>query len=193
MPKAPGHINAGRVDRSARLMRIVEVLKGADHPLSAQEIAVRAYDFAVSGKVMLNVSTNIGEIRAAVNREAGYIVSASRVWRGGKLPWHDGRPRYWLQQAPGWAPSWKITPDGELTPWDRRRGDAADHGDREGVKIESILLVDAVRVCKNPNCGKPLPPEEDPLNWCCNDECRRLWRESLFPQQRPDGPQGRLL
>ena len=119
MPRSSeGHINAGRVDRSPRLMRIIEILKEAEHPLSAQEIAIRAYDFGASGKIMLNVSTNIGEIRAPVNYEAGYIVSPAKVFRQdpGRTPyaWHDSRPRYFLIAAPGWYPRWTVTEEGEL-------------------------------------------------------------------------------
>ena len=99
-------------------MRIIEILKAAEHPLSAQEIAVRAYDFGQSGKIMLNVSTNIGEIRAPVNFEAGYIISAARVFRQDPerphVSWHDSHPRYWLIAAPGWSPRWTVTEDGEL-------------------------------------------------------------------------------
>ena len=111
-----GHINAGRIDRSRRLQVILELLKRSDYPLSSEEIARQAYDHAQSGRIMLNVSTNIGEMRAQVNRDAGYIVSEAAAWKDGKYPWHDGRPRYWLIAAPGWTPRWRITEESILVP-----------------------------------------------------------------------------
>lgn len=178
MPKGNGHINAGRVDRSARLMRIVEVLKEAVYPLSAQEIAVRAYDFAVSGKVMLNVSTNIGEIRAQVNRDLGYVVSEAATWRSDRYPWHDGRPRYRLIAAPGWSPRWTVDEEGNYVLF--ARSQPALGQARTGAGAESEHSWDKgpreseSRTCKK--CGSPLPDEGPPF---CSDTCKAAWFESL--------------
>lgn len=165
-----GHINAARVDRSARLTRIIEVLKEAAYPLSAQEISVRSYDFAASGKIMLNVSTNIGEIRAEVNRELGYIVSEAETWRGGRYPWHDGRPRYRLIAAPGWSPRWTVDKEGNIL-LAQRQPSPAQAGEGSGAAAEHPC---AARTCKK--CGAPLPAAGPPF---CNDECKAAWFSSL--------------
>ena len=168
MPRSrEGHINAGRVDRSPRLKRIVEILKESDHPLSSQEIAVRAYDFGESGKVMLNVSTNIGELRAECNRELGYAVSEAEAWRGGRLHWHDGRPRYRLIAAPGWTPVWTVNEAGDIVSR-RATGAAEEKHDDPGP---------GQRLCLNPACEKPLPPDA----WAtCGPECNRAWKDGLM-------------
>ena len=165
-----GHINAGRIDRSRRLQVILELLKRSDYPLSSEEIARQAYDHAQSGRIMLNVSTNIGEMRAQVNRDAGYIVSEAAAWKDGKYPWHDGRPRYWLIAAPGWTPRWRITEEGILVPTSspalQAPQPAQDH------------QPDEPRLCSNPACRKPLPAGE---RYTCDDACNRAWRDSIRP------------
>ena len=178
--------HAAKVDRSARLRKVVEVLKRADHPLSSEEIAVRAYDFGMSKRVMMNVSTAIGEVRAEVNRNAGYFVSEARAWKSSRYPWHDGRPRYWILSAPGWKPAWTITAEGDLVPCGRKSEEAAAAcAPAEGPGTTE-------RACKNPQCGKPLPAD-DPLSWFCNDDCRSQWREGLFSRRNQAGPQGTLF
>lgn len=212
-----GHINAGRADRSPRLMRIVEILKEADHPLSAQEIAVQAYDFQRTGKVMLNVSTNIGELRADVNREAGYIVSFSTSWRQvviGQRPgkrvnednsityfiahasqhWQDGRPRYWLIAAPGWIPTWSISPSGEQVfvagrsaPDARKLYCTEQWPKKPGSPMSESPVV---RYCKNPACGKVLPDD----GWhTCDQTCNQAWKDSLQPALTVKRSQGSLF
>ncbi|MCK9420618.1 MAG: hypothetical protein M0R70_14700 [Nitrospirae bacterium] len=166
-----GHINAGRVDRSARLTRIIEVLKEAAYPLSAQEIAIRAYDFAASGKVMLNVSTNIGELRARVNRELGYVVSEAEMWRGDRYPWQDGRHRYRLLAAPGWSPRWTVNQEGIHVLLGQRQPPPAQSGKGSGAVAEPSC---DVRTCKK--CGASLPADGPPF---CSDECKAAWFESL--------------
>ena len=180
MSRNAGGIHYALVQDSTRLMRIIEILKEAEHPLSAQEIAVQAYDFNRSGKVMLNVSTNIGEIRGEENLEAGYVVSEATRFRPAKgeeprYPWHDGNPRYWLIAAPGWLPRWRIGEEGILEPirqgsLDRMNRITAD----EGETAEPLR-------CQNPQCNRELPEGHEGPPFCPgpNDACRNEFLKAL--------------
>jgi hypothetical protein len=194
MPRSKtGHINAGRINKSPRLSRIIEILKEAGHPLSAQEVAVQAYDYQKSGKVMLNISTNIGEMRSEENQNEGYIISEAHKWVVKKNEekrhkntffidpdgpidlWHDGRPRYWLIAAPGWRPTWKIDEEGILIYC----------GNQElGVRIrqpiiESKDLKPENRSCLNPHCSRPLADQLGPP-FCPGEVCKREYFASLL-------------
>jgi hypothetical protein len=134
-----GKMHSSRIAESRRLQRIIEVLKAAKYPYSAQEISRLCYVNSTNEDVMLNVATYIGEIRAQANQDAGYIASFSTRWMvvrpengSGKRinkdksitfcihettePWHDGRPRYWLVAAPEWHPSWFVDQNGKVVP-----------------------------------------------------------------------------
>jgi len=183
MPRNQGGIHYALVDESQRLARIIEILKEAEHPLSAQEIAVQAYDFTVSGKVMLNVSTNIGEIRGKDNLDAGYVVSEAKGFRPEKgedplYPWHDGRPRYWLIAAPGWVPRWRVSAEGAL-----EYVHQGARGQGPGVsktQDPEPLTLDPLK-CQNPNCGRELPADHQGPPFCPGPEdgCRKAFFESL--------------
>lgn len=175
-------INAGRVDASRRLARIVEILKEAEYPLSSEEIAKRAYDLDNSGRIMLNISTNIGEIRAGVNRDAGYNVSFSTAWkisanpeqvmrvnddksvtffvRSPAYPWHDGRPRYYLLAAPGWIPRWRVDRTGLLVRGENREQRTEDRGHR--TDPPNI----GAPVCVFSGCGIPLTEDHRGAPFC---------------------------
>ena len=186
-----GHINAGRIETSfKRLLPILEILKRTPHPLSAQDIAKHAY--SGSDDVMLNVSTNIGEMRSAENRELGYIVSEAHRWmikesanqeyqkpKQGRfimsperaLPWHDGRPRYWLIAAPGWEPLWTISEEGSLIM----------RGYNVPTNIVKKTFVDEAMpqgLCKNPACRRSLDDILGPP-YCPNEMCKRGYFASL--------------
>ena len=124
MSRSEGTINAAIITKSRRLRIILELLKRADHPLSAEEISQQAYDFGSSGKIMLNISTNIGEMRSQENVDAGYVISMANKWKSDKYPWHDGRPRYWLISAPDWTPRWTVGAEGALRNggWEKESG-----------------------------------------------------------------------
>lgn len=178
MSRNAGGIHYALVQDSTRLMRIIEILKEAEHPLSAQEIAVQAYDFNRSGKVMLNVSTNIGEIRGEENLDAGYVVSEATRFRPAKgeeprYPWHDGNPRYWLIAAPGWMPRWRVGEGGRL------EGPGARGKGPEDQDPEPMTLNPAV--CQNPRCGLPLPEGHEGPPFCPgpNDACRNEFLKAL--------------
>jgi hypothetical protein len=181
MPRNQPGIHYALVDESARLMRIIELLKEADHPLSAQEIGVQAYDFTVSGMIMLNVSTNIGEIRGMDNLDAGYVVSEATRFRPPKdeaprYPWHDGRPRYWLIAAPGWMPRWRVV-DGRLETVGQGHLDRVDRitADEDEKQYQGVLH------CQNPQCDRELPEGHEGPPFCPgpNDACRKAFFESL--------------
>jgi hypothetical protein len=198
-----GHTNAGRIETSfKRLLPILEILKRAPHPLSAQDIAKHAY--SGSDDVMLNVSTNIGEMRSRENRDMGYVVPKAHRWvikkkvgqdyaeidvdenaaqdnhKPGKflvdpelaLLWHDGRPRYWLIAAPGWEPIWTISEEGLLVPA-RGRCVPAEAGDKS--HIDDVAQPGR---CGNPACRQLLM---DPLGppYCPDDVCKRGYFASL--------------
>lgn len=192
MSRTQGKMNAGRIKNSRRLQRIVAVLKEAAHPLSAEEIARRAYEFDTSGRIMLNVSTNIGEMRSDENRADGYNVSFSTIWKPGHpapgmrenrdksvtffverktMPWHDGRPRYWLAAAPGWTPRWTVAPDGHVRP--ARPGAAPG----STLRTPYSTLPDGDR-CHYPPCNAPIPPERAAEGaMTCSDEHSEAWRK----------------
>lgn len=202
MSRTAGKMNSGRIKASpTRLMPIAVLLMRAPHPLSAEEIAQQGYDMNRSGKIMLNVSTNIGEMRSDENRQDGYIVSEAHRWividpgqeyedkacrflirRAQSLPWHDGRPRYWMIAAPGWNPQWRITDEGILLPM---YGHAMDQPP-SGQVVQAD--VDDARLCAH--CGGEIPVERlREMAMTCCDEHGRLWRESL----RPKVEEGMLL
>lgn len=195
-------MNAGRVEKSPRLMRIVEILKAADHPLSSQEIATQAYDFSSSGKIMLNVSTNIGEIRSEENISSGYFIPPSRHWKSDKYPWHDGRPRYWLEAAPGWTPRWNIDDDGNLVPYRKISNDdnseismkITRNGKIVPIVTSSVPESDDIPCCRNPFCKKPLSHELLSQGFlCCDENCRRIWKESFLNPNGIEISQGSLF
>jgi hypothetical protein len=191
MPRRNGHINYALVQHSPRLQRLVEIFKDAPYPLSSQEIAVRAYNYPISQKFMLNVSTNIGEMRGQDNADAGYIVSAAHRWIVKDTPeenrkrcffvlpehtliWHDGNPRYWLISAPGWQPRWTVSENGLLVPC-TARGAAYEHGmpePPEQAKRETP-------VCRLKTCRAPLTPEQIKRGaaFCSEDHRNAFWRE----------------
>ena len=169
-----GHINYAIVEKSIGLQRIVDLLKTADHPLSSMEITLQAF--------LPNASTRIDEIRKNDGTNPGtnrYIVSAATKFKapdGARYPdkpWMDGKARYWLIEAPGWSPRWTVTDEGELMPFNRGYPMLSSQGAGE----PSNLAPDAIRLCKNPACLKPLPNDG---SYCCGDECRDAWRESLL-------------
>jgi len=171
MPKHDGHINAGRINKSRRLQIIMELLKRAEHPLSAEEISQQAYDFGKSGKIMLNVSTNIGEMRSSDNIADGYVVSHATCWKGGRYIWHDGRPRYFLLAAPAWTPRWTIGEGGVLI-YGNGSG-VRGQNDLEHMTIDKLPLTpdplpQTNLSCKNSLCGNVVTGESA---FCC-DQCR---------------------
>jgi len=190
MPRQVGAIHYALIEENDRLGPIVEILKRADHPLSSGEISVLVYDFAVSRKIMPNVSTNIGEMRGPENLSAGYVVPAAHRWvvedepqgprkktffvsPDKRLPWHDGRPRYWLVAAPGWRPRWAIDEEGRLVPAGGtiRANERTEEG---GRRTED----DGTRACMNPYCGRELPPgQAEPF--CLDATCRDAYFQAL--------------
>lgn len=188
-------MHSGRIDNSERHQRVLRVLMAADHPLSGEEISARIY--TEIGRIPQAVSTTIGEMRSADNVSAGYVLSMSTCWRAarpgeteglrqnkdGSLtfilpaasePWHDGRPRYWLQTAPGWAPRWIINSNGQLI----------HHGATEPQrKAEDMPLQEEQKHCKNPACHKPIAHGHT-----CDEACNAAWKDSIFKK-----PEGALL
>lgn len=206
MSRSHGHMNAGRIDRSARHQRILHVLKEADHPLSGEEISARIQ--TMINRIPQAVSTTIGEMRSDENRQLGYIVSFSAKWKEAKHgeqfgrrvnrdesityfieritePWQDGRPRYWLIAAPEWRPRWRIDDMGQVLwrggdgPIDidkLRRGDAGSEN-RRGADVSGE------RLCVYGPCNNPVPPERLAEGlWSCCDEHGRLWRAEMKMQ-----------
>ena len=173
MPKNDGHINAGRISKSRRLQIILDLLKKADHPLSAEEISKQAYEFGQSGRIMLNVSTNIGEMRSADNIADGYVISHASTWKSSRYSWHDGRPRYHLLAAPGWKPRWKIGPEGMLI--------NAEGGMQNAELTEPQINTDKseiktdIRICQNEGCGNQVHEEES----FCSLYCRTRFFERM--------------
>lgn len=176
-------MNSALIDRSPRLQCILKILKEGVHPLSSEEISIRAYDFYRSGKIMLNISTNIGEMRSEQNREAGYIVSEATAWKSDpenpNLPWRDGRPRYWLIAAPGWAPKWTMTREGLLVPYTERQGQMTmDEGRGDGGAGRHGDVDAEPRRCRLKSCGKKLAEDKKLEAQFCNDDCRaEFWRQ----------------
>lgn len=192
-----GKIHAGKIEHSERHQRILRVLKDAEHPLSGEEISARVQTSI--GKIPQAVSTTIGEMRSDENRADGYMVSYACIWRaaregeapgpragkdGGIIfvlshagePWHDGRPRYWLQAAPGWSPEWSIGTNGEIR---RLTPDAS-----RLPEVKPCHATPDVLRCRLATCGKDLPP--DVVNhgeWYCNDDCRTAARELMRPKK----------
>lgn len=181
-----GHINAGRIETSfKRLLPILDLLKRAPHPLSSGDITKHAYPG--SEDPMLNVSTNIGEMRSSENRELGYMVSEAHRWivkkdalqndhKPGRflvdleraLPWHDGRPRYWLIAAPGWESTWTISREGLLLPV---RPISAPAG-------PAYLAAGRPGICGNPACRRPLMNPLGPP-YCPGEVCKREYFAAL--------------
>lgn len=189
MPRGEGHINYALVEHSSRLRRLVEIFQEARYPLSSQEIAVRAYNYPVSQKFMLNVSTNIGELRGQDNVDAGYVVSAAHRWivkdapeenrkntffilPEHKLPWHDGNPRYWLVSAPGWRPAWTISENGLIVPCTARG--AAYEQEAAGPDPAEP----EISTCRLKTCKVPLTPEQIKRGavFCSEDHRNAYWR-----------------
>jgi hypothetical protein len=199
--------HASKIENSKDLQRLLELFKRADHPLSAEELTVLGYDYEKSGRLMLNVSEKIGEMRAPINSDRGYNISFSTRWKAAAAdqeparrenkdrsvtyivpantrPWHDSRPRYWLIAAPGWRPRWVINEQGAQI-W--LRGEAGTnalnhtplrHGDTENGPQEAQGYP-----CKNPGCGKPVPDERRAeMLMTCSDECAVAWRASIRPK-----------
>jgi hypothetical protein len=191
MPRQAGAIHYALIEESSRLGPILEILKRADHPLSSEEISVLAYDFSISRKIMLNVSTNIGEMRGPENVAAGYVVPPAHKWivkddpqearkntffvrPGDKRPWHDGRPRYWLIAAPGWRARWVIDEDGVL----RHVGGGGEDGGRRTEDGGRGTGEGGQKACLNPYCGRELPAgQAEPF--CLDAACRDAYFQSL--------------
>lgn len=200
-------MHSARIKDSERHQRIIRVFMAADHPASGEEISARVQ--SEIGRIPQAVSTTIGEMRSADNIADGYVVSFACIWRvckgneqpgrrpmkdGGALflmhpsqalPWHDGRPRYWLQSAPGWVPSWTINDNGTLVQGSRFKV----QGECSPSPQPSPQQVDGARNCMNPACGKPIQRTPgDPLKITCDDACHAAWKESIFKK-----PEGALL
>jgi hypothetical protein len=178
-----GKIHAARIKDSKRHQRILELFKDAWHPLSSQDIAKTAYPR--SDDLMLNVSTNIGEMRSQENQNDGYVVSFATKWllapkgmelhktvaKDGKgvtfyiseikYPWHDGRQRYWLVAAPGWVPRWRVDDYGNVV--------SCTSGQRAEIRVLELGV----------GSQNETIPESDPL-------APRPW--PLDPAVNPTGP-----
>lgn len=208
-------MHSGLIKNSERHQRIIRVFMAADHPLSGEEISARVQ--SEIGRIPQAVSTTIGEMRSSDNIADGYVVSFACIWRvckgneqpgprpkrdGGSLflmhpsqalPWHDGRPRYWLQAAPGWVPRWWINDQGVLV---QSAGNSVQSADRPSPQPRSTGSGQASprqgedeRRCMNPACRKPIQrTPEDPLKITCDDSCKSAWKESIFKK-----PEGALL
>lgn len=194
-------MHSGRINNSERHQRIIRVFMAADHPLSGEEISSRVQ--SEIGRIPQAVSTTIGEMRSNENIADGYSVSFACVWRvcrpdeqpgprpkkdGGyfflipetqALPWHDSRPRYWLQAAPGWTSRWSISSAGELI----IQGSRLKVQDESTLNIEPETLNQPERLCKNPACRKPISHGHT-----CDEACNIAWKESIFKK-----PEGALL
>ncbi len=197
MPRGKdGHINAARIDRSRRLQIILDLLKRAEHPLSSEDIARQAYDFSRSGRIMLNVSTNIGEMRSKKNAEAGYIVSEASAWKSDLYPWHDGTPRFWLIAAPGWRPKWTIGENGILIYAGQTTAEVrSKRQEEEKAEARSKKQEEGQLQCKNPACRQSVPEERRKEGfWTCSEACGLAWRESLKKKiETPIKEQARLF
>lgn len=192
-------MHSGLIKNSERHQRILRVFMASDHPASGEEISARVQ--SEIGKIPQAVSTTIGEMRSSENIADGYVVSFACIWRvckgneqpgrrpmkdGGALflmhpsealPWHDGRPRYWLQAAPGFTPKWHINGEGLLV-------------QSTGYSVQDLPSpqpspreVEGERRCKNPACGKVISHGHT-----CDDACNAAWKESIFKK-----PEGALL
>lgn len=162
-----GTIKYALVAHSTRLQRVVELLKAATNPLSGMEIQIQAW--------VTNASTSIAEIRCERNREAGYMVSPATSWRGGREPWHDGNPRYWLLAAPGWTPRWSVDAEGFIFPYTDSQG--LKQGARTAplkpeTQVRQIETV-AARLCRF--CGAPVNENKRASAEFCGDACRAGW------------------
>lgn len=188
-------MHSGRIKNSERHQRILRVFMAADHPASGEEISALVQ--SEIGKIPQAVSTTIGEMRSTENIREGYIVSYACIWRvckgdeqpgprpkrdGGflflihpsqALPWHDGRPRYWLQAAPDWSPRWTIDNQGQLI-FTSGPSTAQPHTQ------DPAPVQDEQRYCKNPACGKPID-----YGHTCDKACNAAWKESIF--KKPEG------
>ncbi len=179
-----------RIENSEPLKLLFEMLKEADGPLTGMEIQLEAQKRATW---IANPSTSVDEI----GENPGYKTSG-----GVRFP--DGKYRYWLLDAPGWAPRWKLVPI-----WDEkigkkmvdykivRRGSEQWHepaaaplpGDIENK--EKCAYEPSDRECLG--CGEKIE-----VGVWHNEECKRKWRENYgIPEEdKAPGPapaQGRLL
>lgn len=212
-----GKMHSGRIDRSHRHQVIINIFKNAQYPPSAEDIARQAYDFDRTNRIMLNVSTNIGEMRSDENRELGYVISFSTTWkvahpgeplgkrtnRDGSItyliekatqPWHDGRPRYWLIRAPGWRRRWWINDAGDLvSSTAESRDQRSETNIGQDIPLSTLSAPGSqpgeALTCHYPPCGRQIPAERIAAGctMTCNDECNRKWRESLRPKFEPAG------
>ena len=197
--------HAGKIETSPDLLIVLDLLKKANYPPSSEEMTTLGYNFQVSGRLMLNISEKIGQMRAPINSDRGYKISYSTSWkqagkhvspsmrinRDGSVtffmeqlsePWHDGRPRYYLVSAPGWTPRWTINSKGLLVPYYAvptltSVPQPPAQIDPQGPGPEDTTP----RICKNALCGQPLTGE---YPWC-DAECRAAWRDQLGAGSTP--------
>ncbi len=179
-----------RIENSEPLKLLLEMLKEVDGPLTGMEIQLEAQK---RGTWIANPSTSVDEI----GENPSYGTS-------GGIRFPDGKYRYWLVAAPGWAPRWKLVPI-----WDEKTGKkmvdykivrrgsgqwpapAAVQVPHDIDDEEKAVPESAPRTCLG--CGKDIE-----AGLWHDEECKKKWREKhgILEADKIPGPapaQGRLL
>jgi len=163
------------IQNSKPLQLLLDILKEADGPMTGMEIQLEAQK---RGTWVANPSTSVDEI----GENPGYKTSG-----GVRFP--DGKYRYWLIDAPGWSPRWKLVPQ-----WGGKTGkrmvsfNILRSGSMQwqpiiestqGVEIDKPVSEAVHLSCLG--CGEPI--EAGPVH---NEECRKLWHQKFrIPAAEP--------